>query len=68
MNDTQQSEAARMNGTCPSACSHSEQLRALLEGLECEQIDALIENATPERCREIGQMIAAYAKAGARGK
>lgn len=40
-------------------------LRALLEGLECQGIDDLIADATPETLRAIGAEIAKSAKLGA---
>lgn len=41
-------------------------LQALLEGLECQRIDDLIADATPEMLRTIGAEIAKNAKIGAR--
>ena len=41
-------------------------LQALLEGLECQRIDELIADATPELLRAIGAEIAKNAKLGAK--
>ena len=43
-------------------CQYKEKLKAVLEGLECQRIDFIIEEADIETSRKIGQTIASLLK------